>query len=210
MNTRLTKIIQEIDLQNRPDISYIANLIQTNERILDLGCGFGELMLLLKQKGVRVQGIEKDERCVIQCVKRGLYVHHGDIDHGLKHHLDKSFDYLILNQTIQQTLNPGDIIKECLRIGKKVIIVFPNFSHWQIRLSILLSGKTPVTDLMPFHWYDTPNLHFLSAQDFKDFCEIETIKILQTASFNRRREIKWLPNLFASLSLFVIAQNEKN
>ncbi|TGN18458.1 methionine biosynthesis protein MetW [Leptospira idonii] len=198
----------DFDLSKRPDISYIANLVQQGQRVLDLGCGNGELMVILKSKGVKVQGIEKDDSCIIQCVKRGLYVHHGDIDDGLQHHLDKSFDYVILNQTIQQTLNPGAIIKECLRIGKKVVIVFPNFSHWQIRLSILISGKTPVTDLMPFHWYDTPNLHYLSTKDFADFCEYEKIKVLKRAFFNHKREIKALPNLFATLALFVIqAQN---
>jgi methionine biosynthesis protein MetW len=204
MNVSIQKSNIDIDLTHRPDISYIAGLIKSGERILDLGCGYGELMLLLKRQGVRVQGIEKDDKCIIQCVKQGLYVHHGDIDDGLQHHLDKSFDFVILNQTIQQTLNPGDIIKECLRIGKKVIIVFPNFSHWQIRFSILLSGKTPVTDLMPFHWYDTPNLHYLSNKDFADFCEVQKIKVLTTASFNHKREIHLLPNLFAKLTLFVI------
>ncbi|MDF3820520.1 methionine biosynthesis protein MetW [Leptospira sp. 96542] len=205
MNVSIQKNNIDLDLTNRPDISYIANLIKPGERILDLGCGYGELMLLLKRQGVRVQGIEKDDRCIIQCVKKGLYVHHGDIDDGLKHHLDHSFDFVILNQTIQQTLNPGAIIKECLRIGKKVIIVFPNFSHWQIRTSIIFSGKTPVTDLMPFHWYDTPNLHYLSSKDFFDFCDAEKIKILHKAFFNRTRQIRLLPNFFAKLALFVIS-----
>ncbi len=188
----------------RPDFIFIQNLIQPGERVLDLGCGTGELLELLRSKGVRCQGIERDEVCVISCIEKGLYVHHGDIDEGLSHHLSKSFDYVILNQTIQQTLNPGEIIRETLRLGKKVIIAFPNFGHWRIRWTILFEGQTPVTSLMPYHWYDTPNLHFLSNIDFKGFCDFEKIKILDSAYFRKAKKIQFLPNLFSDLSLFVI------
>ncbi|WCL47854.1 methionine biosynthesis protein MetW [Leptospira sp. GIMC2001] len=190
--------------KNRPDFRFIENLIEPGERILDLGCGNGELMEILRKKGVRCQGIERDENCVISCVEKGLYVHHGDIDRGLTHHLDKSFDYVILNQTIQQTLNPGKIIRETLRIGKKVIIAFPNFGHWKIRYTILRDGQTPVTPLMPYHWYDTPNLHFLSNLDFKSFCEYENIRITGTAFFRKDKQIKIIPNLICDLSLYII------
>ena len=117
----------------RLDFQYILDLISTGYRVLDLGCGDGDLLYLLKKKGVRGQGIEKDENCIYKCIERGVTVHHGDLDEGLKHHIKKSFDYVILNQTIQETHNPGNIIKDCLRIGKKVIVVFPNFAHWRNR-----------------------------------------------------------------------------
>lgn len=193
-----------VSIQDRPDFIYIASLIPEGSRVLDLGCGTGELLAMLREKGVKAQGIEKNEICVIECMKKGLYVHHGDIDDGLSHHLDKSFDYVILNQTIQQTVNPGKIIKDSLRIGKNVILVFPNFGFYQIRFSILFTGKTPVTELMPYHWYDTPNLHFLSVQDFELFAKTNRVKILKTAFFHKRSQVRFFPNFFSSLSLYIL------
>lgn len=201
MREHLKRILEE-----RPDFGYILDIIPSHSRVLDLGCGTGELMEILRDKGVRCQGIERDEDCVISCVQKGLFVHHGDIDEGLFHHLDKSFDYVIVNQTIQQTLHPGDIIRETLRIGKNAIIVFPNFGHWRIRFSILLGGRTPVTPLMPYHWYDTPNLHFLSVLDFRDFCKEKRIYIQDTAYFRKNRVVRWFPNLLSDLALFVIRE----
>lgn len=193
-----------INLKNRPDIDYIVKLIPEGSRVLDLGCGNGELLYLLKQKKIKVQGIEKDEKCIYNCIEKGIYVYHGDIDDGLKHHIDKSFDYVILNQTIQETINPGDIIHECLRIGKHTIIVFPNFAHFTIRWQILLKGKTPVTTYMPYRWFETPNLHFISIIDFIEFCKLQKIKIVGKTFFSENKAIKIRPNFFSKLALFII------
>ncbi|HMV44149.1 MAG TPA: methionine biosynthesis protein MetW, partial [Leptospiraceae bacterium] len=176
-------------LNLRLDFQYILDLIPTGHRVLDLGCGDGDLLYLLKRKGVRGQGIEKNEDCIYKCIERGVIVHHGDLDEGLKHHIKKSFDYVILNQTIQETHNPGNIIKDSLRIGKKVIVVFPNFAHWQNRLQVLFRGITPVTDNLPYRWYNTPNLHFLSVTDFQEFCIDHRIHIEDSAFFSDRKKI---------------------
>ncbi|MCE9501644.1 MAG: methionine biosynthesis protein MetW [Leptospira sp.] len=193
-------------IKMRPDFAFILQLIQPGSRVLDLGCGNGELMYLLKERGTRVQGIEKDEDCIYKCIERGLIVHHGDLDEGLKHHLNKSFDYVILNQTIQETRNPGGLIKESLRIGKKVIVVFPNFGHWKIRWNILFNGNTPVTESLPYRWYNTPNLHFLSVNDFLDFCKEQKFEIEEKAFFSNHKSLKFNPNYFSELALFVIKE----
>ena len=204
MITLTGSAIAEIEMQKRADFNFILNQITTGDRVLDLGCGNGELLYLLKQKGVRGQGIEKDESCIYKCIEKGVIVHHGDIDDGLSHHLDQSFDYVILNQTIQETRNPGAIILECLRIGKKVIVAFPNFAHWKIRWMILFRGATPVTKLLPYRWYDTPNLHFLSITDFVEFVRIHNLTVDQVAYFSEERQVKFKPNYFAKLALFIL------
>jgi methionine biosynthesis protein MetW len=194
----------------RPDFDFIYNLIPSGSRVLDLGCGDGDLLQLLKQKKIKGQGIEKDENSIYKCIEKGLVVHHGDLDDGLEHHLNKSFDYVILNQTIQETRNPGAVILESLRIGKKVIVCFPNFGHWKIRFQILISGTTPVTDLLPYHWYNTPNLHFLSVTDFEEFCETKKIYSEQAVFFGSSNRVSIFPNFFAKLALFVLADTKND
>lgn len=190
----------------RLDFEFIYEYIPSGARVLDLGCGDGDLLYLLKQKKIRGQGIEKDEESIYKCVEKGLIVHHGDLDEGLEHHLDKSFDFVILNQTIQETRHPGKVILEALRIGKKVLVGFPNFGYWQIRFQLLFTGATPITDILPYRWYNTPNLHFLSSIDFEEFCESQQICIEKKVFFSKNKKIYFRPNFFAKLALYVIAK----
>lgn len=190
---------------NRLDFLYLYNTIPSGSRVIDLGCGDGTLLSHLKQKKVYGMGIEKDESEIYKCIEKGVMVHHGDLDSGLEHHLDKSFDYVLLNQSIQETRNPGNIIKDSLRIGKKVIVSFPNFGHWKIRLNILFKGRTPVTDLLPYLWYNTPNLHFLSIQDFEEYCKDQNYKIESSVFFTSTKKISIFPNFFAKIALFILS-----
>jgi methionine biosynthesis protein MetW len=198
-----SEIVQEIKT-NRPDFNFIYNLIPSGSRVLDLGCGDGDLLYLLKQKKIKGQGIEKDEESIYKCIEKGVMVHHGDLDEGLGHHPDKSFDFVILNQTIQETRNPGQVILEALRIGKKTIVAFPNFGYWAVRIKILFFGATPITDILPYRWYNTPNLHFLSSVDFIEFCDAHEIKIERKAFFSGQKKINIRPNFFAKLAMFIL------
>jgi methionine biosynthesis protein MetW len=178
--------------------------------VLDLGCGDGELLtLLVREKRVQAQGIEVDEQAIYQCVAKGLSVFHEDIDNGLSDYRDQSFDYVILNQSFQQVKNPDMVLKEALRVGREVIVGFPNFAHYLARLQIFFKGKTPVTPSLPYEWHDTPNLHFLSISDFIEYCRIRGIKIVNSVFIGKNRIIEVFPNLFALTGIFVISATGK-
>jgi len=187
----------------------ILKWVRRGSSVLDLGCGDGELLdLLIREKNVRAQGIEIDEQAIYQCVARGLSVFHEDIDNGLSGYGDKTFDYVILNQSLQQVKKPDVVVKEALRVGREVIIGFPNFAHYSARLQIFFKGKTPVTLSLPYEWHDTPNLHFLSISDFIDYCPQRNIKIENSFFIGKNRTIKILPNLFALTGIFLISMVE--
>ena len=187
------------------DHKIIAEIIEPESNILDLGCGGGELMAYLAQaKNAKVQGIELDEDEIYKCVARGLSVFHGDIDDGLKSYPDHSFDYVILNQSLQEMLKIDYVVDEALRVGKKVIIGFPNFAHLSSRFKLLLFGKAPVTENLPYSWYDTPNIRFLGIKDFKEYCRKKNMQILSTRFLGKHNEILLLPNLFAEYAIFVV------
>jgi methionine biosynthesis protein MetW len=185
----------------------IYQIVEPGSRILDLGCGDGELMYLLaKDKGAKVQGIEIDDEAIYKCVAKGLSVFHGDIDSGLKEYPDKSFDYVILNQSMQQVKKADFVIQEGLRVGKKLIVGFPNFGHLNARSSLFFKGETPVTPSLPYRWYNTPNLHFLTIIDFRLYCIERRIKILNTHYLGNDKIVRIWPNLFAMNAIFVIAK----
>jgi methionine biosynthesis protein MetW len=187
------------------DYRVIYQIIEPGSSVLDLGCGTGELLYLLaKEKNAKVQGIELDDTAIYKCVERGLSVFQGDIDSGLSEYPDKSFDYVILNQTMQQAKKVDFVIGESLRVGKKVIVGFPNFVYIKARLMFFFRGKAPITKSLPYRWYDTPNLHFLSTSDFKDFCLKQNINILETYYLGEKRLVRFWPNLFALNAIFVI------
>ena len=199
-----------INKKTRLDHQVILDLVEKNSRVLDLGCGDGSLLnLLIEEKKCRGTGIEIDEEAIYQCIEKGLTVSHGDIDSGLVDFSSKRFDYVILNESLQQVIHPREVILEALRVGKKVIVGIPNFCHIAARFQITFLGKAPVTQQLPYEWYDTPNLRFLSFKDFRRFCQNNKIKILQERGISRRHRICFLGNLFANVGIYLLQKDEK-
>ena len=185
----------------------IMEWIEDGASVLDLGCGDGELLSrLIEEKNVRAQGIEISEQAIHRCVARGLSVFHEDIDSGLSAYGGKSFDYVVLNQTFQQVKKPDLVLKEALRVGKRVIVGFPNFLHYKARFQMFFGGKVPVTPSLPYEWYDTPNLHFLSIADFREYCRKNSFEIEKAVFIGKRNRVKFSPNLFAETGLFLLSR----
>ncbi|MDD3088512.1 MAG: methionine biosynthesis protein MetW [Candidatus Omnitrophica bacterium] len=201
----MTADVKKEDL--RPDHKAIGEMVEEGASVLDLGCGSGELLDYLSgHKGVRASGIEISEEAIYKCVEKGLSVSHGDIDTGLTEYPDGMFDYVIFNQTMQQVHRPKEAILEALRIGRKVIIGFPNFCHINSRLQLFFGGHVPITHSLPYTWYATPNLHFLSVRDFIKFCQETGITIEKKKFLNDSGEVKFWPNLLALNAIFQISK----
>ena len=193
-----------------PNYSEIVNLVEKNSKVLDLGCGDGVLLKqLIEQKNVKGSGIEINQNSVINCIHNGLSVIQGDIDEGLADFSDGELDYVILNQTLQSAQKPDYVINEMLRVGKKAIVGFPNFAYWRIRFYLLFNGKMPKSEMLPFEWYNTPNIHLLTVRDFFDYCEKRNIKITKSILLRRGKIInscfkKVFADIFAEEVIFVI------
>jgi methionine biosynthesis protein MetW len=189
----------------RFDHKAILKLVNQRSTVLELGCGSGDLLsLLTKERSVRGQGLEIDEKAIYACVAKGLNVIHGDIDSGLAEYQDKSFDYVILNQSLQQIKHPDSVLTDALRVGRKVIISFSNFAYYKSRLQIFFQGRTPVTGALPYQWYETPNLHFLSVSDFIYYCRLKDVRIERSMYISGSGSVKLFPNLFAQTAIFLV------
>src|SRR5262245_52492544 len=155
----------------RVDHIVVADRVDRGSRVLDVGCGDGELLRLLETRGVDGRGIELSREGVNESVAKGLAVVQGDADTDLGDYPDDAFDYVILSQTLQATRHPRQVLEHMLRIGQRAVVSFPNFGHWRIRLQIMFGGHMPRTDNLPYSWYDTPNIHFCTIKDFRALCE---------------------------------------
>jgi methionine biosynthesis protein MetW len=195
----------------RFDLQIIASWIKPHSRVLDLGCGEGDLLLYLKKhKNVVGTGIEHDEAKVAQCIEKGVSVLQGDINDEVLDYPDAAFDYVILSQTLQQVYEPAALIASILKIGKKAVVSFPNFSHWLVRLQLLLSGYAPVTRQLPYQWYDTPNIRVITLHDFRRFSQTVGFSILKQAAISvqsrKGKTIAFLPNLRATFGIYLIGR----
>tara|TARA_B100000900_G_scaffold385686_1_gene375516 strand:- start:141 stop:737 length:597 start_codon:yes stop_codon:yes gene_type:complete len=195
----------------KSEYKIIANIITENTRVLDVGCDDGSLMEYLKKdKNVDVRGIEISKEKVQTCISKGLTVIEGDAEFDLKQFPDKSFDYVVLGQTLQAFINPEIVIKELLRVGNKAIVTIPNFGHWKVRLNLLIQGTMPVTKTLPNEWYNTPNIHMCTIKDFFKFSKTINFKIFKSLAL-RNKNVSTInssnlsfKNLFCELGIFLI------
>ena len=197
--------------QLRPDLAVISNWIKPGSRILDLGCGDGMLFAYLREcRQITGYGVEIDDFKLAACVRNGVPVIQQDLDHGLKEFADQAFDYVILSLTLQATYYPVQLLLEMLRVGREVIVTFPNFGHWHSRWQIAVKGHMPVTDALPHQWYNTPNVRLCTIQDFEKLCRDHAITVLERKVLDDQHRESWLnvlaPNLFGEIALYRCAR----
>lgn len=186
----------------RQDFAIIANWVKFGSKVLDLGCGDGELLQFLRGSlEVKGYGVEKDDANVLACLNNGSNVIQMDLEDGLSGFEDQSFDTVILSQTLQAMHNTEAIVLEMLRVGQEVIVTFPNFGYWRNRIQITM-GQMPVSKTLPYQWYDTPNVHLCTINDFNIFCRNHNIDILERKVITDGKEVSFMPNLLGSLAMY--------
>ena len=192
-------------LLGRSDYAIIGEIVEPNIKVLDLGCGEAELLAwLAENKNVDARGVEISAARVQRAIARGVSVYQGDIDEGLADYPDQAFDYIILSQTLQETHRPLKVLREMLRVGRRAIVAFPNFGHWTMRLSMLWTGCAPKTKLFPHEWYESPNIHILTVDDFEALAAKEQLVVEKRYFLAGHRKVTALPNLRAETAVFLV------
>lgn len=213
LSIKTRELKQKVNIEQghrvRLDYEVIESLIEQGSSVLDIGCGDGELLKrLMQDKNIKGEGIELDEDLVRICVCRGLPIIQYDIEDGLENYAENSYDYVILSQTVQTIKNTEKVLSELLRVGKKVIVSFPNFAHWLCRVQLLFKGKAPVTKQLPFDWHNSPNIHCLTLKDFDEFCGGLGVKVEKKIPLIKTSisPVKFAPNLFAQQVIYVTSK----
>ena len=195
------------ELLGREDFAIISDIVEPDSKVLDLGCGEGELLeWLAENKGVDARGVEISAAKVQKAIARGVSAYQGDIDEVLDDYSDHAFDYVILSQTLQETRNPLRVLRQMLRVGRRAIVAFPNFGHWSVRISLLLTGRAPKTQLFPYEWFDSPNIHFLTVHDFDQLARKEGFTVERCYFIAGRHRLTILPNLLAEEAVYLVTK----
>ncbi len=198
--------------EKRPDYDVILRLVLAGARVLDLGCGTGELMeRLVRESGARAQGVDKHQPSVTACIGKGLSVFQGDIHEGLADLRDDTFDYVILSRTLQQVPDPEKVISDMLRVGSWAIVSFPNFAFWRVRLHLLSTGTLPVSKALPYAWYNTPNIRLITIADFEKFCQVQGFNIKEKIALNigdghSPRQVHLFPDWRGEFGMFLLGR----
>ena len=197
----------------RYDLSVIASWVAPGSRVLDLGCGHGQLMVhLAREKGVKGTGIDRNEDKVAHGIAEGVRVVHGDMFEEVRDWPDNAFDYAILSQALMQVMDPAALVREMLRVARFGVVSFPNFAHWRNRLQVLCTGRAPVSPELPYEWFDTPNIRVITLRDFHRFCRILGYPVLKQCAIRTHHheesgeEVRWLPGLRATYGIFLLGR----
>jgi len=189
----------------------IMRQIEPRSRVIDFGCGDGRLLSSMRDKhGCSVLGVELDREAILRALQRGVPVIHSDLDEGVSEIPDDSFDYAVLSQTVQQVRQPKEVLDEMMRVARKALVVVPNFGHWRVRLQIVRYGRAPITDALPYEWYESPNLHFMTMHDFRELVDVLGFRVLRELPIvkGRAKDRAWAANLRADSALYLLERPE--